>query len=40
MDKGTGFGAIEKGADVGLLTIGMLYIVIIPLGEALKPLWT
>ncbi|PFA93032.1 type IV secretion system protein [Bacillus cereus] len=39
VDKGTGFGAIEKGADVGLLTIGMLYIVIIPLGEALKNLF-
>lgn len=38
IDKGTGFGAIARGEDVGLLTIGLLYIIIIPLGEQLKAL--
>ncbi|GAB6502747.1 type IV secretion system protein [Bacillus cereus] len=38
VDKGTGFGVIDKASDIGLLTIGLLYIIIIPLGEHLKNL--
>lgn len=38
IEKGTGFTSIDKTDDIGILTMAMLFIIVIPLGEQLKGL--